>query len=117
MQRILMLAAALALLIASPALAAKGGPPYKLDVKGKCHDSSGALAVQSLCGKPTPATPAATHTPAPMVATHAAATPAVTHAPMSPVAVHHASTGMPHCNPGNKPCGHSCISNAKTCHV
>ena len=101
MQRSLMLAAALALVAASPALAGKGGPPYKLDVKGKCHDSSGAQAVQTLCGKPK--TP-----PAPIV---------VTHAPNSPVVVRHPTTGMPHCNPGNKPCGKSCISNAKTCHV
>jgi hypothetical protein len=100
MQRTLMLAAALALVIASPALAAKGGPPYKLDVKGKCHDSSGALTVQTLCGRPN-------SPPPPIV---------VTRGPTSPV-VRHASSGMPHCNPGNKPCGKSCIANAKTCHV
>jgi hypothetical protein len=105
MQRVLMLAAALALLCASPALAAKGGPPYKLDVKGKCHDSSGALTTQDHCGKPAPV--AVTKAPV-----------AAAHPPTSPVvATHHTVTGMPHCNPGNKPCGKSCISNAKTCHV
>ena len=104
MQRVLMLSAALMLLCASPALAAKGGPPYKLDVKGKCHDSSGALTVQTNCPKPasTPAAPVKPATPAkPMV-----------------VATKPASTkGAPNCKAGNKPCGKICISASKICHV
>lgn len=105
MQRILMLAATLALLAASPALAGKGGPPYKLDVRGKCHDSSGGLTAQALCGKPgpaplTPNTAAVTHTSTPQVVVHRS----------TPV-------GLPHCSTGNKPCGKSCIAIAKTCHV
>ena len=103
MQRILMLAAALALVAASPALAGKGGPPYKLDVKGKCHDSSGGLTTQALCGKPGSASPAPI---------------AVTHTSTPGVVVHRSTpVGLPHCSPGNKPCGKSCIAVAKTCHV
>ena len=37
------------------ASAATGGPPYKLDAKGKCHDSSGKFTKQSNCT--APATP------------------------------------------------------------
>ncbi|MEJ0064359.1 MAG: hypothetical protein WDM85_02210 [Caulobacteraceae bacterium] len=101
MQRILMLAAALALFSVSPALAAKGGPPYKLDVKGKCHDSSGALAVQTLCGKSTPAPTT------PAKPTVAATSPRPTTT----------ARAAPKCKAGNKPCGKICISAAKTCHV
>jgi hypothetical protein len=105
MQRILMLAAAVALVAASPALAGKGGPPYKLDVKGKCHDSSGGLTTQTLCGKASPAPLAPVGVP-------------LTHT-STPRTVVHRSTpiGLPHCNAGNKPCGKSCIAIAKTCHV
>lgn len=103
MQRILMLAAALALVTASPALAGKGGPPYKLDVKGKCHDSSGGLTQQALCGKPGPAPV----TPSVVAETHASSSPVHRSTPV----------GLPHCNTGNKPCGKSCIAVAKTCHV
>ncbi len=106
MQRVLMLIAALALMTASPALAAKGGPPYKLDVKGKCHDSSGALAVQTLCKPaPQPVTPLkpVTTPPKPVVTT---AKPVVT-----------STRAAPQCKPGNKPCGKICISASKTCHV
>jgi hypothetical protein len=98
-----MLAAALMLLCASPALAAKGGPPYKLDVKGKCHDSSGALSVQTNCAKPasTPMTPKPATPAKPMV---------VASKPAS-------AKGAPNCKPGNKVCGKICISASKTCHV
>jgi hypothetical protein len=110
MKRVIMLVAAFALLSAAPALAAKGGPLYKLDVKGKCHDSSGAMATQSLCAKPAatprkPVAPAKPATPAkPVVAT--ATKPTTT-----------GTRGAPNCKPGNKPCGKICISASKTCHV
>lgn len=34
---------------------AKGGPPYKTDAKGACHDSSGAYAKKTLCTAPAAA--------------------------------------------------------------
>ena len=55
MARLLAILAAAGLLLAAfDASAATGGPPYKLDAKGKCHDSSGKLAKQTLCAKPAP---------------------------------------------------------------
>jgi hypothetical protein len=44
------------MLTAFDASAATGGPPYKLDAKGKCHDSSGKFAKQDLCKAPASAT-------------------------------------------------------------
>ena len=110
MPRVLMLIAALALMTASPALAAKGGPPYKLDVKGKCHDSSGAMAVQTLC-KPAPPPVKPAVTPPKPVTTPPK--PVVTTT--KPVVA--STRAAPQCKPGNKPCGKICISASKTCHV
>ena len=47
MIRTLALAAAFAL--AANMASAAGGPPYKLDAAGKCHDKAGAFAKAEMC--------------------------------------------------------------------
>jgi hypothetical protein len=50
MLRILaMVAAASLVLPATGTAGGAGGPPYKLDAKGKCHDSAGKSVNRSLC--------------------------------------------------------------------
>jgi hypothetical protein len=51
MKLALSLAFALALAVGS----ASAAGPYKLDVKGKCHDASGKFAKQTLCTTPAAA--------------------------------------------------------------
>ena len=53
MLRALALAAALA--FAASASLAAGGPPYKMDAKGACHDSSGKFAKKAMCSVAAPA--------------------------------------------------------------
>jgi len=115
--------------------AAKGGPPYKLDAKGNCHDSAGKTTAKSNCAAP-PATPAAapavaakggppykldaqgnchdsagrttskSNCPAPMAAS--------VLAPKSGPSAASASA-KPHCTTG-KPCGNACIKATDVCH-
>jgi hypothetical protein len=57
MARLLAILAAAGLLLTAfdVSAATTGGPPYKLDSKGNCHDSSGKLAKKTLCSAPAPA--------------------------------------------------------------
>src|SRR5262245_60414201 len=59
MHRTLAAIAALGLLLVAFDASAAGGPPYKLDAKGNCHDSSGKFAKKTLCSAPAAAKPAA----------------------------------------------------------
>lgn len=111
--------------------APKGGPPYKLDAKGMCHDSSGALTAKSNCPAPNPAAvkPASVVAAKPgptkggppykldaqgschdssgqLTAKTNCATPAAVKAPGA----------KPRCTNG-KPCGNACIKLTAVCHV
>jgi hypothetical protein len=58
MSRTISVLAALSLLFSAFDASAAGGPPYKLDAKGNCHDSSGKFAKKSLCTGSAPSTAA-----------------------------------------------------------